>query len=368
MYPNETGAIANVGDSGKPFQPTNQIRTLAQLLQGNGYRTAAFVSAAPLKTYSGISVGFDVFAQPEKHSRSAEFTNVYVFDWLETIDEQRFFLWVHYFDPHLPYVPPARFADKFQSGPELTAYFEEHVFAPGKDEERTTDIVNNRYDAEVSYVDEQVGRLLDALRSRVDDWENTVVVVLSDHGEGLRQHGELEHGSVWNEQLHVALFMRIPGRAPARIDRLLSVADVVPTLMGLTELPGEDAFRRQASGFDRLSREPDTPFIFSQESSAPWRVSRRDPGPRYMLTGDEWKYVFKSEEEASLFQISADPHELVDVIEDQPEVAARLHAILMARLEEQEKRLAIYQAEGTAIDDEIDPAILEQMRALGYIK
>ena len=87
-----------------------------------------------------------------------------------------------------------------------------------------------------------------------------------------------------------------------------------------------------------------------------------------MLTGDEWKYVFKSEEEASLFQLSTDPHELVDVIEDQPEIAARLHAILMARLEEQEKRLAIYQAEGTAIDNEIDPAILEQMRALGYIK
>ena len=173
---------------------------------------------------------------------------------------------------------------------------------------------------------------------------------------------------MWNEQLHVALFMRIPGRAPARIDRLMSVADVVPTLMGLAELPGRDAFRRQASGFDRLSSAPDTPFIFSQESSAPHRVSRRDPGPRYMLTGDEWKYMFKEGGKENLFQLSTDPHELVDVIDDHPEMAAQLHTILMARLEEQEKRFAIYQAADTASDGEIDPAILEQMRALGYIK
>jgi len=367
-YPNETGAIANVGDRGKAFQPTNRLRTLAQLLRDEGYRTAAFVSAAPLKRYSGLDAGFDVFTQPEGHSRRAQDTNADVFDWLDTTDEQHFFLWVHYFDPHWPYAPLPPFSDKFHSGPELTAYLEERSFAPADDKAMATEIANNYYDAEISYVDEQIGKLLDALRSRGNDWENTIIVVLSDHGEGLGQHGELQHGSVWNEQLHVVLFMRIPGHAPARIDRLMSVADVVPTLMGLTGLPVEDAFRRQASGLDRLSNQPGTTFILSQESSAPRRVSRRDPGPRYTLTGDEWKYVFKEGGETSLFQLSTDPHELVDVIEDQPEVAARLRTILLTRLEEQEKRLAIHQAAGTAIDAEIDPAIIKQMRALGYIQ
>jgi arylsulfatase A-like enzyme len=291
-----------------------------------------------------------------------------VFDWLETKDEQRFFLWVHYIDPHWPYAPPKPFSRKHHSGPELTAYFEERAFEAGSGEEASTDIINNEYDGEVSYVDEQIGKLLDALRSREDDWKNTIVVVLSDHGEGLRQHGESKHGGVWKEQLHVALLMRIPGHTPARIDRLMSVADVVPTLMGLIELPAEDAFRRQASGFDRLSIEPGTTFIFSQESSADHKKRRRKTKLHYSLTGDEWKCVFGPDGEASLFQLSTDPHELVDVSENRPEIVERLHAILVAQLDEQEKRLAIYRATSTANDGEIDPTLLEQMRTLGYIE
>ena len=297
-----------------------------------------------------------------------EATNAEVFEWLETKNDARFFFWVHYYDPHRPYEPSAPFADKFGSGPELTAYFDERVFAPTSGADPATDLLNNRYDGEVSYVDAQIGKLFDALRARGDDWAKTIVVMLSDHGEGLRQHGELAHGGVWKEQLHVPLLMRIPGRAPARIDRLMSVADIVPTLMGLAELPGEDAFRRQASGIDRLSRSSRSTLIFSQESGAPWKVGPDKAGPRYLLTGDEWKYVFGPDGDARLFQLSTDPHELVNVSEVHPEIAERLRAILMARLEFQEKRRAIYEATSTAIDGAIDPAILEQLRALGYLE
>jgi len=76
------------------------------------------------------------------------------------------------------------------------------------------------------------------LRSRGDGWKNAIVVVLSDRGEGFHQHGEPEHGGVWKAQLNVALLVRIPGNTPARTDRLVSIADVVPTLMDLAEIPG----------------------------------------------------------------------------------------------------------------------------------
>ena len=153
-----------MGAGGQAFQPTDTLRTLAQLLRDDDYHTAAFVSAAPLKRFSGMAAGFDVFHQPQGQSRRAEATNAAVFEWLETKHDQRFFLWVHYYDPHRPYNPPAPFAGKYRSEPELAAYLEERVFAPASGNGLATDFVNNRYDGEVRYVDEQIGKLLDVLR------------------------------------------------------------------------------------------------------------------------------------------------------------------------------------------------------------
>lgn len=367
-YPNETGAIANFGSGGKAFQPTDQFRTLAQVLRKGGYQTAGFVSAAPLKRSSGIAHGFEVFTQPEKHTRRGDRTSAEALQWLDATDDRPFFLWVHYFDPHWPYAPPPPFSDKFQSSPRLSAYFEKRVFADPGENEADIEAVNNQYDGEVSYVDSEIGKLLDALRAREEDWENTVVVVTSDHGEGLYQHGESQHGLVWNEQLRVALFMRIPGHAPARIDRVMSVADIVPTLMGLIEIPGEDAFRRQASGVDRLSGEQAEAYIFSQESMAPFKNRPRKRRPGYSLTGEAWKFVLGPEGGKSLYRLVSDPHELEDVSEEYPEVTERLHAILNERLAKQKKKFARYRGEAPDAGSDIDPALIEQLRALGYIE
>ncbi len=368
-YPNETGAIANVGAGGAPFQPTEHLRTLAQLLQTDAYHTAGFVSATPLKRFSGLASGFDVFGQPRSQSRRAEDTNAEVFEWIEARNDRPFFLWVHYFDPHRPYDSPPPFADMYDSGPQLKAYLTEHAFPPEKPGEPSVLDANNRYDGEIRYVDEHIGRLLAALRASLGDGlENTIVVLHSDHGEGLGQHGEMAHGGIWKEQLQVALLMRVPGHGPTRVDRLMSVADIVPTLMGLAELPGEDAFRHQASGFDVLESGSGADFVFSQESGAPWKLGPDETDPRYVLTGNEWKYFFQPAGTASLFRLSNDPHELVDVSAEHPDTVERLHSILMQRLEEQERRLALYEAATGAPDDSIDPAILEQLRSLGYLQ
>ena len=210
-------------------------------------------------------------------------------------------MWVHYYDPHKPYHAPAPFATKYRPEPSLDRYLTERKFLNGRDDE-SVDRVNSRYDGEVSYVDHQLGRLLAELRSHPELWERTILVVLGDHGEGLGQHAEATHGSLWSEQLHAPLIMRIPSAAPARIDRLMSVADVVPTLMGLSELPGEEAFLRQASGVDRLGdADSSQALIFSQESGLRARA-RGTHQRRYALTGDEWKTHLRSRrrEHASL--------------------------------------------------------------------
>ena len=83
--------------------------------------------------------------------------------------------------------------------------------------------------------------------------------------------------------------LRCPNcREAVRVGDLISIADIVPTLMGLVELPNEDVFLRQASGTDRLAEHAERPLVFSQESSAPWRTRRGERKPSYALTGNEW--------------------------------------------------------------------------------
>src|SRR3972149_5716968 len=121
-YPEETGAVANANVGGLAFVPTESLRSLAQVLREGGYRTAAFVSATPLKKYTGIDAGFEHFDEPERLQRRAGETNERVKDWLSGQNHEPFFLWVHYFDPHTPYDAPEPFGSRFQAEPEQDRY------------------------------------------------------------------------------------------------------------------------------------------------------------------------------------------------------------------------------------------------------
>ena len=329
-YPHETGAVANAGAGGAPFVPTPYLRSLAQLLSESAYQTAAFVSAAPLKSFSGIDAGFDVFDEPEPRTRPAEETNARVFEWLEARGEAPSFLWVHYFEPHSPYQPPDPLDKKFRPDDELRSYLTERDFQPIYRAGTLPVHVNSRYD-----------------------------------GEGLGQHGEKEHGGVWDEHLHVPLVIRVPGVEAVRVGDLISIADIVPTLMGLVELPNEDVFLRQASGTDRLAEHAERPLVFSQEPSAPWRTRRGERKPSYALTGNDWKLIHNPDRKDLLFRLSEDPFELEDVSAEHSDVTVRLRKILLARIEQPKARRT---ALGATSEQEVDPAIVEQLRALGYVQ
>jgi arylsulfatase len=371
-YPLEHGVLANVMHGGRRFVPASGLRSFAAFAGEQGYRTAAFVSATPLKRDSGIQAGFDVFDEPAESAaeRSGGQTTDAALRWLADLEEGPFLLWVHYYDAHWPFAAPAPFGGRYRTDAGLERYIAERRIAAsseregvGREQARPT---LNAYDAEVRYQDFQVGRLLDALQAR-GDWERTAVVLVGDHGEGLSQHGHAAHGGTWNEQLRSPLLIRAPGHAPRRFSEAISLVDTLPTLLGLIEAPALEGFLEQASGRDVLAAGVEFDPVWSQDTGRPGR-----PGVhRVALTSTRWKYfqILDGEQLGEeLYDLEADPFELTDVSERHPETTRRLRAQLLARLEEQRERAKELGGEAGPQTRAADPAILEQLRALGYLE
>lgn len=199
--------------------------TLAETLRQQGYQTAAFVSAFVLDARYGLDQGFDhyddrVGATRGSHvvqRKGGEVTEA-ALRWLDgRQSEQPFFLWVHYFDPHLGYDPPEPYATQFATSP---------------------------YDGEIAYMDAQIGRLVDAL-SKAEARNRTVVVVVGDHGESLGEHHEIEHSrTIYEATQHVPLILWAPGigRQPYLVDDVVvSISDVYPTVLDLLGSEGSIA-------------------------------------------------------------------------------------------------------------------------------
>ena len=198
--------------------------TLAEVLSERGYQTAAFIAAFVLDARYGLDQGFDVYDDDVGHASSDTFEEfakpIYersatrvtsdAVSWLGTRDRTRpFFCWVHYFDPHIPYNPPPPFDARFRDRP---------------------------YDGEIAYMDVQFGRLMRALK-REDAWDNTLIVVVGDHGEGLGDHGEATHAKlIYDSVMHVPLIMACPGlfkKSYVVDDVVVSITDVFPTVLDL---------------------------------------------------------------------------------------------------------------------------------------
>ncbi len=367
VAPEEHGVLGNVDPAGRRYQLSDAFPTFTQYLRGNGYRTAAFVSALPLKRAFGLDGGFEVYDEPAGRERRAGETTDAALRWYGTHagGDAPLFLWVHYFDPHSPYEPPPEFARLFTADAELDRRLAERRFAetgvrPGRQaREVSTRASIDAYDGEIRYMDHEFGRLLEALRAS-PRWERTALAAIGDHGEGLNQHGEPGHGQVWNEQLHVPFLLRVPGLEPRRVARLVTPADLVPTLLGRLPLPDADTLLARMSGLDALG--PDFPSeraILSQTSERQVGLGRV---PAHSLTGPRWKYVLHADGREELFDLERDPFELEDLAAAQPERRAELRAALEAELAAQRAR-APKPRSRTALDG----GELDGLRELGYV-
>lgn len=245
-----------VRDNGE-FELSAAHTTLAEMLEALGYETAAFVSAFVLDARFGLNQGFEQYddqVTPLSATDASAFVNpIYerpadrvtdaAMDWLRTRKAGRpFFCWVHYFDPHSPYSPPAAFAARF---------------------------ADRLYDGEIAFMDSQIGRLVSALQSS-GVWDRTLTIVVGDHGESLGEHGESTHAKlIYESTMRVPLLIACPAlvQGPHVVsDVVVSVADVVPTVLDLLGIAVSDAL----DGRSLLAARTDRDRIVYQETLAPY--------------------------------------------------------------------------------------------------
>src|SRR5262245_11688586 len=301
QLPFETGVRDNVGFTIRPGE-----RLLPQLLRERGFTTAGVVSAFVLRKETGIGEGFDFFdgemppASPElsigQVQRDGGASEQIAEKWLDRIGSSRAFLFLHLYEPHKPYAPPPKYAE----------------YAP--------------YDGEVAYSDEIVGKLIRYLKSH-QLYDRSTIVLLSDHGEGLGDHGEQEHGLfVYEEALHVPLIVKQEGNAGAgrRVADLVQHIDLVPTILDLVKAPAPGNLRGRSlkALLDGTGRVPET-AIYSEALYSRYHFGWSE---LVALTDARYRYIKAPREE--LYDLQTDPHERQNLAADRTQARQALRGAL----------------------------------------
>jgi arylsulfatase A-like enzyme len=217
--------------------------TLAELLQAQGYQTAAVVDNANLSNFFKFNQGFEsyteVWNEVADKADSAAFITARVLEFIEKPRRKPFFMWVNYIDTHSPYVPPQGLIRDLPAGRDVRTV--PRYVLPGvmrrlmaKNGEYTEGYYIARYDGAVRHVDAQVGRILDAL-ARLGRDKDTIVVFIADHGEDLGERNYFfDHGALtFTASTRVPLILRIPGRKAQAVKTPVSVMDVYPAILEL---------------------------------------------------------------------------------------------------------------------------------------
>jgi arylsulfatase A-like enzyme len=215
-FPFSHGVRDNAGFALDPRETT-----LAEVLKQRGYDTSAFVSSVVLASSRGLNQGFDSYRddfassrrrdEPGGLRRRADDVTDEALSWLARVGSTRFFAWLHFYDAHAPYQPRSPYRELYATRP---------------------------YDAQIAFMDAQVGRILDFLRDG-DLLDRTIVVVIADHGEGLGEHRETGHGIfVYESVIRVPFIIHTPfeGLRARVVDDVTRSVDVMPTLLDLIDV------------------------------------------------------------------------------------------------------------------------------------
>ncbi|MCK5378164.1 MAG: sulfatase, partial [Acidobacteria bacterium] len=326
----------------------DEVTTLAEILKERGYRTAAFVGAFVLDGIFNLDQGFDTYdddvgrdwAKDEIERRAA---NAFGFDerkanlvthsaqaWLKTRPSGPFFLWAHYFDPHQPLNPPDPHRSRF----------------------------TDPYDAEIAFVDEQLGELLRSLR--VDgSYDNTVIVVVADHGEGLMDHGEPTHSLfIFDSTMHVPLVIKpVAPSALSVVDGLVSTVDIVPTILEMVGAEVPDSVQGRslmpAMAGDPI---PEDRSVYMESLTARLACGW---GELRGLRNLSEKLIYGPK--PRLYNVDEDPGEVFDLAQSDADGVQRVTGEL-------EEAIALWRSpDSSRAVAGADPETLERLRALGYV-
>ncbi len=366
------------------FRAGDGNRTLAEVLREHGYATAAFVSAFSLDSRFNLTQGFDVYdcaydrgftpSVADQAQRRAQATSEAALGWLREHRTGPFFLWVHYFDPHYPYDPPGKYASlydpDYKGGADGSMVYLDQVWRkrrfPSPEDRRH---VISLYDGEISYMDEHLGNLFDSL----ERWklsENSIVVVVGDHGESLGEHGyDFNHGLyVYDPCIRVPLLIRGPGLPQGRVvPELVETIDLMPTVLDLLDLPVPEVVEGRSLR-PLLEGKPWSERTAFSEATKPWNVEPDSGGvfqnawKAKCARTREWKYILTPfADKRELYDLSHDPGEETNHLGTRPDIAGEMAARLEAWTER--PREIIPNEDLTP-----DPETLERLKALGYIQ
>ena len=318
-----------------------QSVTMASLLKEHGFSTGAVVASAVLDSRFGLNRGFDFYydhfdfnrleeANLDEMERPANVVADLALDWLANHFKQRFFFWMHLYDPHYPYNPPAPFSSEYQSHP---------------------------YDGEIAFADSQVGRIIEFLKSK-GLYDKTIIVLSGDHGEGLGEHGEKTHGFfIYDSTLHIPLIVRVPGAARAKkIATPVSTADILPTVLAELKI----AVPSQVQGISLVTELEGKPTSGSRGLYAETFLPRLHFNWSELRGIRFGKYQFIEAPKPELYDLDQDPGELKNLFSEKKAVAAEMQGKLTALIHS--------YTPGTELAEKmpLDPALMERLKALGY--
>ena len=329
--PSEHGVHDNLG-----YKVRKDLPTLAGLLKGAGYATGGAVSCFVLKATSGIGRGFDFYDDEvdvaELHAslgrvqRAGPETESRLEGWIETLAAGTPpFAFLHLYEPHSPYEPPEPFKSRYK----------------------------DPYDGEIAASDAIVGRFLDLLRKK-GLYDGALVIFLSDHGEGLGDHGEAEHGMfLYREALQVPLLVKLPGgkRAGTSVAAPVALADVFTTVAEAVAVPGFEAPAGTVSLLD-VAADPAPPARRLLAETYFPRIHFGWSELSSLLEG-RWHYIEAPRPE--IYDVVADPGEKADRIAEKPDALRALRAELL-------RRRSSYE---TPVD--VDPEARKKLASLGYL-
>ncbi len=329
LLPPEHGVRDNAG-----YRLDEEIPTLAAELGRAGYATGGFVSSYVLRAGTGVARGFDVYddgvafetgRQLGRLQRPGTETLAAAADWLGSVADSPFFLFLHLYEPHAPYEPPAPFADRY----------------------------DNVYDGEVAAADAVVADLIGRLED-LGVYDDAVVILLSDHGEGLMDHGEMDHLIfVYREVIQVPLIVKLPGavRGGERVAVGAQLLDVAPTVYSIAGLPSPDGL----AGLDLLGLAP------GPSDGRHRRIVSESVYPRIHFGWSDLASIvegdlhFIESPDPELYRLTGDPGERTNVIQEEREAARRLRAAL----QEVDRTLT------SPAED--DPETRRRLASLGYL-
>jgi arylsulfatase A-like enzyme len=383
----------------------DDLPTLAEIFDRAGYQTFGSSSNAVVSVASGLARGFTTFVEVFRGEQAARYqvdwrhpNNMAFASFLEHADRDRpFFAFLNYVEAHLPYQPPEPFRSKFLD-PDVSAdrvreamrlRMRDHYLNPPGLTDAQFAVLNQLYDGEIAHLDLQVANLLQILQED-GRLANTLVIVASDHGENIGDHGHFGHVfSIYNSLLHVPLIVRFPdGRDAGEVrSDLAQLLDLFPTVLARCGIEyrgrfdGRDLFAPGAASVDRPAM---AEYYYPRQVLSVFKTAELETHPDvfvpYMhrlraLQDGRFKLIWTSDGHEELYRIDEDPDESHDLLAADPNAAAavRLRTELLELVDTHQGPVALKPPPPVGwmmpgFEETIDdPEQLERLRALGYV-